>query len=460
MTGSARRRVWVSIAVFALAGLWSAPGVSLARTGSGVSASPARGASGVGEAHAELQRRLEQVVAAGAPGIVALVRDGDRGWRDDAAGGAHDGALWRGASGVADLRTQRPMRPDVRFRVGSVTKSFVATVALQLVAQGRLSLSDTVERWLPGLLPYGGSVTVRELLNHTSGVPDDALAPVTGLYRGDRFRVWQPRELVELIADQPPEFPAGSQWSYSNTNYVLVGMIIERVTGHELGGELQRRIFAPLHLRDTSFPVNVPFLPWPYAHGYSLDFDAQMNPIEGQLLDFTVFNPSLAWGAGNIVSDIEDIARFYRALLRGRLLPPAQLAEMKSTVAIGPGAAYGLGILEFDTPCGPIWGHDGGIPGFSNQLFSSEDGSHQYGLMINAEAPPVAVFEPLALANEQAWQDAFAGMPCATPPPPPASALSPPMDVNPRDHRSPTIIAAAVWAVGRGHQSSRSRQGP
>src|SRR4051812_11704644 len=237
LNGSARRRVWVSTAAaLVLAGSWSAPGVPAAGTASAVSASLPKGAAGVGVPRPQLQRRLEQVVAGGAPGIIALVRDGNRRSGDDARNGkGRDGALWRGACGVADLRTQRPMRPDVQFRVGSVTKSFVATVALQLVAERRLSLSDTVDRWLPGLLPYSRSVTVRQLLNHTSGVPDYVLAPITGLYRRDRFRAWQPRKLVALVAGLPPEFPAGSQWSCSNTNYVLVGLIIERVTGHPLG---------------------------------------------------------------------------------------------------------------------------------------------------------------------------------------------------------------------------------
>ena len=286
------------------------------------------------------------------------------------------------------------MRPDVRFRVASVTKSFVATVALQLVAEGRLSLSDTVERRLPGVLPYGDDVTVRQLLNHTSGVPDYLYPPIIELYGGNRLRSWQPQELVGLVAGQPPDFPAGTAWSYSNTNYVLAGLIIERVTGRDLGRELERRIFRPLGLRDTYFPVDFPFLLWPSARGYSLDLDEAGTPIEGRLLDFTVYNPSLAWGAGNIVSDMDDIARFYRALLGGRLLPPEQLAEMKTTVVVEPGVAgYGLGLAAFYTDCGPLWGHGGSLPGFNNELFSSEDGSRQYGLMMNAEIAPAAVWE-------------------------------------------------------------------
>jgi D-alanyl-D-alanine carboxypeptidase len=146
----------------------------------------------------ELQRLLDQIVAAGAPGTAARVRD--------------EHGVTQAASGVADLRSGRPMRPGLTYRVGSLTKPFVATVVLQLAAEGRLSLSDTVERWLPGILPYGAQITIRQLLNHTSGVPDYVIEPIVRLYTfpHGRFRAWRPRELVALIADQPPDFPAGT----------------------------------------------------------------------------------------------------------------------------------------------------------------------------------------------------------------------------------------------------------
>jgi D-alanyl-D-alanine carboxypeptidase len=353
----------------------------------------------------ELQQRLEQVVAAGAPGVVALVNDGSR--------SGHRHLIWTGASGVADLRSGRPMRPEHRFRAASLTKPFVATVVLQLVGQRRLSLSDTVERWLPGILPYGDRITVRQLLNHTSGVPEYALIPKRELYQGIRFRSWSPRELVALVADQPQMFPAGSAWSYSNTNYVLAGLIVEAVTGRSLSRELARRIFRPLRLGDTYFPVNFPFLVGPHARGYSLDIDDDLNPIEGPLLDVTVYNPSAIWAAGNIVSNEQDLARFFRALLGGRLLSRALLAEMKRPIELGPGVGYGLGLLVIDTPCGTLFGHDGGTPGFANTMLNSEDGSRQFGVMINAENAPAAVSEPLSLAIEQGIREAFSGQPCA-----------------------------------------------
>jgi D-alanyl-D-alanine carboxypeptidase len=319
----------------------------------------------------ELRRLLDQIVAAGAPGAAALVRD--------------EHGVQQAASGLADLRTGRPMRPKLNYRVASVTKPFVATVVLQQVAEGRLSLSDTVERWLPGILPYGGQVSIRQLLNNTSGVPEYLLVPLLELYESKqgRFRSWTPRELVALVAGQSPLFPPGTTYSYSNTNYVLAGLIVEAATGRTLGQELKRRIIRPLGLRDTFFPVNRPDIPGRNARGYSLPLGDQGPVLDGPLLDFTVYNPSLAWAAGNLVSDLADLQRFFRALLDGRLLPPELLAEMTTTVPIGQGAGYGLGLLVLETPCGRLIGHDGGIPGFITIVLSTQDGRRQFGIMVN-----------------------------------------------------------------------------
>jgi D-alanyl-D-alanine carboxypeptidase len=326
----------------------------------------------------ELRGLLDQIVAAGAPGAAARIRDED--------------GVTQAGSGVADLRNGRPMRPWLHYRVGSVTKPFVATVVLQLVAEGRLSLQDTVERWLPGILPYGDQVTIRELLSHTSGVPDYTLEPIIRLYTDPqaRFRAWTPRELVALVADQPPDFPPGTAWSYSNTGYILAGMIIEAATGHKLGRELARRILRPLGLRNTFFPINRPTIPRPYARGYSLPLGQEQGP----LLDFTVLNPSVAWAAGALVSNLGDLEHFFRALLGGRLLPPRLLTAMTTPVPTGqPGFGYGLGLIVIDTPAGRLLGHDGAIPGFLNIVLSTEDGRRQVGVMMNEEFSTPAVSE-------------------------------------------------------------------
>ena len=354
----------------------------------------------------ELRRLLDQLVAAGAPGAAALVRQDHR--------------VTRAASGLADLRSGRRMRPGLNYRVGSLTKPLVATVVLQLVAEHKLSLSDTVARWLPGILPYGNQVSIRQLLNHTSGIPDNALEPLVILYTvpGGRSRAWTPQELVALIADQPLLFPPGTAWSYSNTDYVLAGMIVEAATGKTLGQELTRRIIGPLGLRDTVFPVNQPGIPGPNPRGYSLPLVDEAGP----LLDFTVYNPSLAWGAGNLISDLGDLERFFRALLGGRLLPARLLAEMTTPVPTGqPGFGYGLGLAVLQTPSGRLIGHDGAIPGFLNNVWNSPDGRRQAGVMINELIAPTAVLE----AFTRTWMAIAAQLLQAAPAPTSATGASP-----------------------------------
>jgi D-alanyl-D-alanine carboxypeptidase len=336
----------------------------------------------------DVRRLLDQLVAAGAPGAAAWIHDG------------HGGV--QAASGVADLRAGRPMRPGLHFRAGSLTKSLVATVALQLVAEGRLSLPDTLERWLPTILPYGDRVTIHKLLNHTSGVPDYWAAVERTLYgsRQGRLRAWTPQALAGLVAGLPPGSPPGTAWSYSNTGYVLLGLIVEAATGHTLAGELGRCIFGPLGLRDTLLPGNSPAIPSPASRGYSLPLSPQGEVITGPLLDFTAQNTSWAWAAGALVSTLEDLGHFFRALLGGRLLPPRLLAEMLSTVTVPPGSVplplydrYGLGLLEVETPAGRLVGNIGGIPDFLSIALSTPNGRRQLGVMINVLAAPDPVYE-------------------------------------------------------------------
>ena len=329
-------------------------------------------ASASGNAKTPKQRRLklraalDALQAAGSPGVIVLVRDGSQ--------------TIRLADGYAQLATKTRMTANTRFRIGSVTKTFVATVALQLVGEGKLSLDDTVEDWLPGLVPNGRNITVRELLNHTSGLAEFTSPALEAKIVRNPTKPWSPQQLIALSTAQMPNFAPGARnhWAYSNTNYVLVGLIIEKATGRTLRKELQRRIFTPLALTKTTFDSE-PVIKGPHAHGYAILGN-------GQVQDVNVVTPTWAWAAGAIVSTVDDLARFERALLRGRLLRPAQLHAMQTTVAMGPADRYGLGLWKTETlssspgfrlPCRAVWGHNGDFPGYTTDAFSSKDGGRQ-----------------------------------------------------------------------------------
>jgi D-alanyl-D-alanine carboxypeptidase len=324
---------------------------------------------------------MHAVVAAGSPGVIALVNDGT--------------GVKLSAAGVADTRSGRALRPTDRFRAGSNTKTLVATVVLQLAAEGKLSLDDTVDRWLPGVPSYGDRVTVRELLNMTSGVPDyvPALERKMHVDATARARAYSPHELIAMVADKP-EFEPGHGWHYSTTGYVLAGLIVERATGHSVGDELERRVFEPLRMRDTYLPGATTAIEGGHSRGYG--------DVHGKLLDMTEFNASAGWAGGGAITTASDMARYWRGLLGGKLLAPAQLAAMKTTVKIADGypATYGLGIQRFETPCGTLWGNGGDLPGFSSEFYNSEDGKVQAGVVVNVNPIPKAVAgEPLGVTK-------------------------------------------------------------
>jgi D-alanyl-D-alanine carboxypeptidase len=208
---------------------------------------PGAAASGTPDRSGELQHGLDGVVAADVPGAVLLVRDDDE--------------TVRLASGSGNLKPRTPMRAGDRFRVGSITKVFVATVVLQLVRERKLSLEDTVERRLPRLVPKGREITVRQLLDHTSGLFNytDDRKFVAAAVRNP-LRVWRPREIVAIATAHKPYFAAGAGWRYADTNYFVLGLIVEAATGRPLATELRNRIFAPLRLRATTFDTRPFFI--------------------------------------------------------------------------------------------------------------------------------------------------------------------------------------------------------
>lgn len=310
-----------------------------------------------------LRERLDDVVAAGAVGALAEVRD--------------ERSVWRGASGVAELGSTRPVPVRGRFRVGSVTKTFVATVVLQLVGEGRLRLNDPVATWLPGVVPNGRHITVRHLLNHTSGLYDylwTLTLPPDPEFLHNRWRTWTAAEMVGGALTNPPTFePPGSAFEYSNTNYLLLGQIIQKVTGRSYGEEIQRRIIRPLRLRGTSVPGTSPRIRGPHPHGYV----PVLEHGELRLVDYTTMNPSVLGAGGQMISTTRDLNRFFAALLGGRLLPAHLLAAMKT-----PGvedAAYGLGLAWWrETSCGVrVYGNDGDALAYQAWSFSTEDGRRQ-----------------------------------------------------------------------------------
>lgn len=313
----------------------------------------------------ERPRLVEQVVDAGAPGVLVQVRD--------------RGKTRTIVLGVAQDAPRRLVRAGDRFRIGSVTKTFVATVVLQLVAEGRIELGDTVDEWLPGLVPDGEEITVRQLLAHRSGLFDyvedeSVFAP----YEQDPRHAWSPRALVELAVAHPSPLRPGERYAYSSTNYLLLELIVERASGTSLEHQLETRIVEPLGLEGTSFEPGV--VPGAHIHGHRPP--SHQGIVTGPPRDTSGEAASWAWGAAAIVSTTDDLRRFFRALLRGRLLAAAQLRDMETLVPAGS-LRYGLGLAVFPTPCGDAWGHTGNAQGTITVAWNTRDASRQVIVVVN-----------------------------------------------------------------------------
>ncbi|MBT2399829.1 serine hydrolase [Streptomyces sp. ISL-100] len=315
----------------------------------------------------------------GLPGVAAKAQDGK--------------GRWSGAAGYADTATGRKRSAGDHFRGASITKTFIATVLLQLEAEGRLSLDDTVETWLPGLVQGngydGGKITLRQLLSHTSGIAnytDDRafLHDAAGLgFPEHRYDTHTPDELVAIALKYPPRPDPEKAPSYSNTNFVIAGMVIERATGHSYKQEVTRRIIRPLKLRGTSFPGTAPQMPNPHPIGYSrLHQDAP----DAKIHDATEQNMTWLGAAGDIISTNGDLNRFHRALLRGELMPAAQMKEMLDEVSAGEGVGYGLGLEFAKLSCGvKVVGKSGRTNGSLSAMVGTEDGKHQLTFNINGD---------------------------------------------------------------------------
>ncbi|WP_433332346.1 serine hydrolase domain-containing protein [Spirillospora sp. CA-294931] len=343
---------------------------------------PVGGASGVDPG--ELKSGLDALHRAGTPGVYAEVRDAGR--------------TWRGASGVADVRTGRPVTPGMLQRVGSVTKTFTATAVLREVERGRIGLDTPIGHYLPRLVPgeRGQKVTVRMLLNHTSKFPDYLRSAFPSL-RGypsvpdmspkslddNRLRTFRPAELIKMGLDAPPVTPPGDPTGvYSNTNYLLLGQLLEKVSGSTAEKYITHNVIRPAGLRHTYFPSG-PRLRGPHPRMYE-----EMHGLLAPPRDYSVYNPSWLGTGAALVSTMDDLNRFYARLLAGKVVGPSALEQMRRTVPVysltGEKINYGLGLHKVEIPgCGTFWGHDGSVWGAETLSFTSADGGRQMSLAMN-----------------------------------------------------------------------------
>jgi D-alanyl-D-alanine carboxypeptidase len=307
-----------------------------------------------------LQNKLEAAFEksfrdGGAPGAIAAIRTPQ--------------GTWVSTRGVADLSSGEPMRAEMHHRIGSVTKTFTATLLLQAEAEGLLSLDDTIDQYVKGV-PNGDEITLRQMANMTSGLADYS---VNEQFMDAVFshpeRVWTPQEVVRIGIEDSPIFDPGTDGYYSNTNYILLGLVLEQVTGKPLERLYSKQIIKPLHLKETSFPdAEDSSIPEPHAQGYVLQSQ------DAEPLNATDWNPSWGWAAGGMISTADDMLLYGRALGTGKgLLPPKQQAERLDSFIVNDifnGLAYyGLG-LTYDRG----WiGHGGDIPGYNTQLFYHPD---------------------------------------------------------------------------------------
>jgi D-alanyl-D-alanine carboxypeptidase len=307
-----------------------------------------------------VQRGLNALVHTdGVPAALASVKD--RGGRTRAY-----------TAGVGDLATGAKVPRDGQVRVGSNTKTITAVVVLQLVGEGKIGLDAPVDAYLRGLVGGDGidgrQITVRQLLQHTSGLPNYSK------YLSDDIRYYDPRELLDLALQHKADFAPGTNWAYSNTNYLVAGLIVQKVTGRSLAEEIDQRVIQRIGLRHTYFPApGEEMIRERHPRGYYQD------SAGAPLVDATEWDPSWAWAAGQMVSTNSDLNRFFSALLAGRLLPKAQLEQMRTTVPASypfpAGARYGLGLVSTPLSCGGVyWGHGGSMTGYETRGGVTEDG--------------------------------------------------------------------------------------
>lgn len=327
-------------------------------------------------AETRLERQLDALVEAdgGPPGAIVTLRRGSR-----------TTVL---TSGVAEVDSGRAPRARDHMRIASVAKAFSGAVALRLVADGKLDLDDTIGRVLPGLPDAWSAVTVRQMLNHTSGLPDYTQSGgFRRQFESDPGGYVSPRKIIGWVRTDPLVFEAGSRYEYSNTDNIVVGLMAEKVSGRSYARLLERDVFEPLRLRRTSFPVT-PALPRPFIHGYVVDDGATPEDVS------TLLNPSGAWASGGIVSTPRDLNTFIGGYLAARLFPASlqrqqlRFVEGGRSSPPGPGKnSAGLAVFRYRTRCGTVYGHTGNFPGYVQFAAASRDGSRAVTTSLNIPAP-------------------------------------------------------------------------
>ncbi|WP_331769181.1 beta-lactamase family protein (plasmid) [Embleya sp. NBC_00888] len=327
--------------------------------------------AGVAGDHADTQAVLDSYQAIAGPG--AAVHAGNR------------AGSWDLYSGTADTGARRPIGSDDQFRIASQTKTFTAVVVLQLVDEGRVELDAPIERYLPGVVAGNGydgtTISVRQILQHTSGITN-----AFGTPRANPDGTYDLREVIRAALTNPPQFAPGTGWGYSNINFLVAGLLIEQITGIPAGDAITTRIIGPLGLTRTAYPhagdrrLDAPYLPG-YVGGRAGPFFLWINAT------FSVELTKYAT-AGAMASTEQNLATFEQALADGRLVSPAMLTQMRTTVPM-PGfpavMSYGLGLFRLDLSCGgQAWGHFGDLTtGHSSGTFATDDGRHA-ALVTNA----------------------------------------------------------------------------
>jgi D-alanyl-D-alanine carboxypeptidase len=339
--------------------------------------------------HAGVLAAIPGVVAAGAPSIVVH--------------GIDESGEWSAAAGVANIKTGGPASPDAAFRIGSISKMFVAVGILKLVAEGRIGLDDPVSVYLPGLLARGDEITIRELLEHRSGLG------TTGFGNG-HGNTWYPAinaacrddedPLADIQAADVQLFEPGTGFNYANAGYTALGLVIEKATGESYERFLTDQIIEPLGLTHTSFQDGVPDWPAPYVDGYGNFQPGQGNIDQKHLSNETNCSMSIFGAAGSGISTARDLATFMHALMAGQLLPASLYQQMIDTRPTGLGYDYGLGILAFTTDCGvEVLGHNGVVFGYESDLWTTLDGTRTFADVVPMQPGTDAVWS--------AWNKVF-----------------------------------------------------